>query len=561
MTDPLLLAAASAFLISVYKPLLIFAVFVPWAWLVSSKLEKDARYNRINFRLFNGVYLGCAVAALAVMLFVPIFWVGWPLGIVVLATPVFAYNQVRNRTVAEKDRFKFTAKALTGKMAANRRARTAQASVRFTGPNGTEHSIPRKDDPRHAVHLAVEDLLVPALEARARNVDVAVGPRGNVVTQSVDGIRFKRDAMAPDLAMSVIDYVKEVGGLNIEDRRRRQTAGFKMDGPMGRTELTLITAGSSSGQEMRIIFNRSKQVIRPIDDLGLLPGQLEALRVTEQEPERHGVFLFGAPPGHGLTTTGYSLIGRHDAYTSNVKTLEHEIEGTLDGVDHVQWDSTNPDVDFPTNLQSILRRDPDVVLIGRLTDAHTAKVAADPGMEGPLIYVPQRATSITDQIRQWAKLVGDVKRAIRPLTAVMNQRLLRRVCPNCRQSYQPTAEQLRKMNVPADKVQQLYQASGKIQVKNKIETCPVCAGAGYFGQLGVFQVMLINDDIRRLLTAGDLKGALAEARRNKMLYLQEAALRKVVDGETTIDEVVRVTAPARTAATPPKSEAKPAPAT
>ena len=268
------------------------------------------------------------------------------------------------------------------------------------------------------------------------------------------------------------------------------------------------------------------------------------------------MFLFGAPPGHGLTTTGYALISRHDAYTSNVKTLEHEIEATMDGVDQVQWDPTNPDVDFPSSLQSIIRRDPDIVQIAQLTDPETARVAAEPGMDGPLIYIPQRAAGITEQIREWAKLVGDVKPAIKPLALVMNQRLLRSVCPHCRQPYEPSPEQLRKMNLPGDKVKQLYQASGKVQLKNKIETCPVCAGSGYFGQTGVFQVMVIGDETRRLLRAGDLKGALAEARRNKMIYLQEAALRKVVDGETTIDEVVRVTSPARTGST--ASKPKPA---
>jgi general secretion pathway protein E len=306
----------------------------------------------------------------------------------------------------------------------------------------------------------------------------------------------------------------------------------------------MITAGSSKGQELRLIFDRARQLNKPIDGLGLLPGQLEALRPFEELEDRHGVVLFGAPPGNGLTTTGYSLIGRHDAYTSNIKTLEHEILTELDGVDQLQWDPDNPDVDYATNLQSILRRDPDVVLISDQIDKETARTAAEPGPKGPLLYVPQRAGSVTEQFQQWAKIVGDVKLAMHGLRAVINQRLVRTVCPNCRQAFQPSSEQLQKLGLPQDKVGQLFQASGKIQVKNKIETCPVCGGAGYFGQTGVFQTMIVGDDTRRLVLAGDLKAAMAEARRNKMIYLQEAALRKVVDGETTIEEVVRVMAPA-----------------
>jgi type II secretory ATPase GspE/PulE/Tfp pilus assembly ATPase PilB-like protein len=312
---------------------------------------------------------------------------------------------------------------------------------------------------------------------------------------------------------------------------------------------------------MRLVFNRAKQVMHPIDNLGLLPAQLEAIRTFQQSPERHGVFLFGAPAGHGLTTTGYSLIGRHDAYTSNVKTLEREVQARHDGVDHVQWDPGNPDVDYATHLQSILRRDPDIVLIAELTEPEPARIAAEPGMQGPLIYVPQRAATLADQVRDWVKLVGDVKRAVKALRAVMNQRLLRTLCPNCRQPYEPSAEQLRRLSLPADRVKQLFQKNGQVLVKNKIEACPVCGGTGYFGQIGVFQLMIVSEEIRTMLVAGDLKGAMAAARRNKMIYLQEAAMRKVVEGTTTIDEVVRVLAPPPPAESAVRAAPDAAPAT
>jgi type II secretory ATPase GspE/PulE/Tfp pilus assembly ATPase PilB-like protein len=533
------------FLISFYKPLLILAAFVPWAWLVSSRLEKDARYYKLPYRHWNAGWLASAVAALAAMVFVPIFWIGWPIGLLILAGPLYAYMLVRNRAVPEKAQFEFS--QLLRRGAAKPRARATAATVQFMNVKGAPRPVPAKDDPRLAVHMAAEDLLVPALEARAARLEVAVSSRGTVVVQVIDGMRFRRDPLAPETAMAVIDYLKEAAGLNVEDRRRRQTAEFRMSGPMGQADLSLVTAGSSAGQEMRLLFNRAKQVMRPIDNLGLMPAQLEAIRAFEQSPERHGVFLFGAPAGHGLTTTGYSLIGRHDAYTSNVKTLEREVQARHDGVDHVQWDPANPDVDYATHLQSILRRDPDVVLVADLTEPETARTASEPGMQGPLLYIPQRAASIADQVRDWIKLVGDVKRAIKALRVVMNQRLLRTLCPNCRQPYEPSAEQLRRLNLPADRVKQLFQANGKVEVKNKIEACPICAGSGYFGQTGIFQIMIVNEEIRTLLAAGDLKGALAEARRNKMIYLQEAAMRKVVEGTTAIDEVVRVLAPPRPA--------------
>jgi general secretion pathway protein E len=277
----------------------------------------------------------------------------------------------------------------------------------------------------------------------------------------------------------------------------------------------------------------------------------------EQPHERHGIVLIGAPPGHGVTTTSYAFLARHDAYTSNVKTLEREVHVTLEGVDQIQWDPSNPDIDYATNLQSILRRDPDIVLTAEILDSETARVAADPGIQGPLIYIPQPVPSITDQIRDWVKKVGDVKVATKALRMVTNQRLLRSLCPNCRQAYQPTPEQIKKLNLPAKKVTELFRAGGKVQVKNRIEDCPVCGGSGYLGQTAVFEVMAVDDEARKHLSAGDLKAALAHARRNRMIYLQEAALSKVINGETDLDEVVRVLAPSKTSAASESGSAGP----
>jgi general secretion pathway protein E len=148
-------------------------------------------------------------------------------------------------------------------------------------------------------------------------------------------------------------------------------------------------------------------------------------------------------------------------------------------------------------------------------------------------------------LRDWIKMVGNVKEATKALRAATNQRLLRTLCPNCKQAYQPSEDQLKKLNLPAGRVEQLYRAGGQIQIKNKVQECPVCQGIGYLGQTGVFEVLLVDEEMRKLLAKGDLKGTLALARRNKMIYLQEAALAKVVSGETDMKEVIRVTAPAR----------------
>jgi type II secretory ATPase GspE/PulE/Tfp pilus assembly ATPase PilB-like protein len=551
MTSDFVLAQSATVTLSLWKLILIIAPFVFWAWLVSTKLDKDARFYHFNHAMWNGIQMGAAVLALAVMLLIPgtihIFFITWPLGVLILLTPTLIYWRYRNQRVPATHRFHLSSAKLSEKFEQRKRARaTVRAMIMFSDHAGQDRSVPDKDSPLHEVHMTAEDLIGPALAARATRIELAVSPKGCAIKQTVDGVAYKREPLAADMAIKFIDYIKEIAGLNVEDRRRQQVGSFSLQSPSGPIKCHAITAGRSSGQVLRIEFNREERVIKPFDSLGLLPSQLESLKSLAELEHRHGIVLLGAPTGHGLTTSMYSFLNRHDAYTSNIKTLEREIETELDGVDQVQWDPSKPEIDFATNLQSILRRDPDVVMIDEPLDHETAQVANEPGMKGPLIYVPLRAASIPEQIRQWVKLTGDVKPAVRPLRAVTNQRLLRRLCPNCRQAYQPTAEMLKKLNLPAGKVNQLYRATGKVEVKNKIEQCPICGGTGYLGQVAAFEVFMVDDEARKLLASGDLKGAIAHARRNKMVYLQEAALSKALSGETSVEEVLRVFNPPTT---------------
>jgi len=560
--EPTILAQhVSAFLESPFKPFLLFLPFLAWAWLVSAKLDKDARYFHLNPRRWNGMHLAAGAAAFLAMLFVPIFWVGWPIGVAILLAPVLVYWRVRNSKVPESQRFHLTSETLAARMEARRQAKAAHvAMLQFYDAEGKLRDVPLKDDPRYPVHMLGEDVICPALDARASMVEMRVEQGGCAVAQLVDGIRYKREPVSAEMALKVVDYLKDLAGLDVEDRRRRQTGKFRLTGPAGVTEIVATTAGSSAGLVLRLEFDRANRLDRPFDTLGLLPAQLQSLAPLAEVHDRHGIVLVAAPPGQGLTTSMYSLLARHDPYTANIKALEREVQFEIDGVDHIQWDPTNPDVDYATNLQSILRRDPDVVMVSFIKDADTARVVVDPGMQGPLLYVPQRCGSIAEQIREWVKQVGDIKKATRALRAAINQRLLRTLCPNCRQAYQPTPEQLKKLNLPASKVSQLFRAGGQVQLKGKVESCPICGGSGYFGQTGIFEVLIVDEEARRLLSKGDLKAVLAHARRNKMIYLQEAALAKVANGETTIEEVVRVTAPAKSSTAASRVPAEGAPA-
>jgi type II secretory ATPase GspE/PulE/Tfp pilus assembly ATPase PilB-like protein len=242
---------------------------------------------------------------------------------------------------------------------------------------------------------------------------------------------------------------------------------------------------------------------------------------------------------------------RHDAYTSNVKTLEREVQHRVEGVDHKKFEPEPGVEDFGAMLTKIIRRDPDVVLCGDISEPGTAKAAALMGMESPLVYVLIPADSMATAIAMWMQAVGDPKMATRCLSAVVQQRVMRTLCPNCKSPFTPAPEQAKKLGIPSGKEVQLFRPSGKVQVKNRIEDCPVCQGSSYFGQAGVFEVMSLDDEARRLLSENDFRTAYARAvREQKMMQLQEAALVKVRDGDTSLEEVQRIFAPKQAAGAP-----------
>jgi len=537
--------ADAAMLASFVKPLLLLASFLPFAWVVSSRIEPDARSHRLNVAVWNGAFVGTAAAALAAALLIPIFWIGWPVAVLLLVGVLSAYWKVRDAKLPEDRRFRLFSGEMQSRMEARRTRRgIAAAQVSFTGPGGESRPVPEKDDALFPVHMRVEELLVPALERRASRVEILPTRNGIAATALVDGIRATLAKLSPEETPAILDYIKTQAGLDVADRRRLQEAEFRLRGPTGDVAVTIGTSGSSAGQSLRLDFDRRDRIGKSYDTLGLHQTQMAALAPLTDPEHRHGVVLVTAPPGQGLTTTGYALLGRHDAFTCNIKTLEEKVELELEGVDHVGWSTSDPSTPFAISLQSMLRRDPDIVLVGATAEPKVLATVASPGPDGPLIYVLMQQPGIAAAITEWFRGVGDLKHAARSLRAVTTQRLMRTLCPNCKQPAKTSPEQLRKLGVPERAAGQIQRPVGKVQpARNRIEDCPVCQGSGYLGQVGVFEVMPIDEDVRTQLFAGDLKAAVAEARRKKMLLLPEAALAKVVAGETSLEEFARVFAP------------------
>ncbi|MCH2134380.1 MAG: Flp pilus assembly complex ATPase component TadA [Phycisphaerales bacterium] len=543
----LFLSDISVFLLSPWKPLVIWGVVAWWAWLVAAKIQPDAKFYRFNVERWNLAHLLCALVGIGIMIFGWMFYVGWPVGVLVMFAPTLVYWKIRNANVPETARYaiSFTRSPEARQQKAAQKA-LRDVTLSYTDSSKESVAIPSQEDPARAIFLSLESILAPAMEARANRVDLLLGSGGCLATQTVDTIRTKVDTLDTESGAKVFNLVRTMAGMDLSESRRRQIGEFQVSSGGSHHRLTATTSGTSKGQVLRIDFDRAQQVRIPYDGLGLLKNQRAVLDPLVKEENRHGIVLLSSPTGMGLTTTGYALMSIHDSYTSNVRSLEREVEAEMEGAVQQVWDATDPQVDFAKMLQSMLRRDPDVIFVAGVQDADTAKTAAASGADGPLLYLSMNAGSTPATLTQWLQHVGDTSLAGNPLRAIVHQRLMRRLCDNCKVGFVPT--DAGRFRLPEGT--ELYRAGGKIQDRNKILECPVCRGSGYLGAIGVFEVTPISEDARMHIVKGDLQAALTAARREKTPNIQEAALKKAVAGETSLEEIGRVLSPKKKTTAP-----------
>lgn len=547
--------AEARVLLAWWKPLILLLPLIAYLWLVSTVFDKHAARFHLGRHGWNVAHLVVALVAVVLAFALPIesqvgFWAGLGLMCLLLGAQVAVFVTVVNRDerVPERHRLRLDLSALREARAARAAARLqGRVELAIRGPDGQILQAPEKDSPEFALRIAAESLFLRARDARALQIDLAPTGKDSLygVSMLVDGVRRVAQTLPESDAIRLIDFWKHAAGLDLADRRRRLSADLTIDRGEARHLVRLETSGSAQGMRLSLTIDPHLAVRLGVDQLGLLEPQRKELDAIVAE--RQGVVLLAGLPHGGRTTTLYAIIKMHDAYTSNVQTLEFSPQDTLEGVRQNRYDRYAQGPEFSTMLRSILRRDPDVVGVAELPDAATAREAARADHDRTRVYLSLRADSALAAIKTWVNAVGDVAAAAEALHGVLAQRLLRRLCLNCRVPYQPAPDMLAKLGLPPDKVKQLYKRGGQVLIRNKPDVCPVCGGIGYFEQTGVFEVFGIGPAERELIQAGNLVALRAEFRKRMLPTLQQAALRKAIEGITSVEEVMRVTVEAKAA--------------
>lgn len=377
------------------------------------------------------------------------------------------------------------------------------------------------------VNLLIRD----AYDAGASDVHLESSRAGLRARLRIDGVLAPGDDPPSGLDRAVVFRVKLLADLDIAERRRPQDGRIRVRLKERELDLRVSTVPTVFGESVVLrLLERGGGGIA-LDGLGLAPDLLVAIGELAQKP--HGMILVTGPTGSGKTTTLYAALGLRRAAAEKIITLEDPVEYSLEGVAQVPVHAQTG-VTFPTMLRSILRQDPDVILVGEMRDAETAELAVQAALTGHVVFSTLHTNDAVGAIPRLLDLGIPPYLISATLEAVLAQRLVRRVCDECREPYAPEPR-------PVALLQPAQTSEPAMRFTRGVG-CSACRGTGFRGRTGLFELLVLADDIREAIVAEPSRRRIDElARANGMRPLRANGWAKVQSGVTTVEEVLRVT--------------------
>ena len=389
------------------------------------------------------------------------------------------------------------------------------------------------DDEAPIIRL-VNSLLFRAAKERASDIHIEPMERELLVRFRIDGVLQEIIKPPKRYQNSIVSRVKVMGQLNIAEKRLPQDGRIRIKLAGRDIDIRLSTIPCTFGERIVMRLLDKNTTLLDLTDIGM---GVDTMRGMDQVIRRsHGIILVTGPTGSGKTTTLYAALSRINTPDLNILTVEDPVEYQLRGISQM---AINPKIglSFAAGLRSFLRQDPDVIMVGEIRDRETAEIAIQASLTGHLVFSTVHTNDAASAITRLVDMGVEPFLVASSLMAVMAQRLVRRVCPHCRESYRPTAEELKEVALTPEAVARagnptIYRAKG----------CDACGGTGYRGRTGIYELLLVDDDIRQLTLKNVDSSTIKRTGVQKgMLTLLDDGARKVLAGETTLAEVLSVT--------------------
>ncbi|HWG44825.1 MAG TPA: GspE/PulE family protein [Gemmataceae bacterium] len=566
---------------------LVVLILVYFAWLRTCWwVYQDCLDMKLPGEMWNPVLLGCGIAGLLFVWLLPWFSFGFLVLIVLYLAPTLSYVMLRNEKASPEQRVltpqhlrKLVRRWLRLDLAEPEEKGEKPIPVRFIGKTANE----KEEDGRRVARLqgskgykAALEMIAEAIQKRATDIHLEPTKEEMVVRFRIDGIMEPATPFARATGDAAINIFKVLADLDITEKRKPQDGSFSAEvlAPAGpsrpkkpekgddeeaesdddeepaapvqqkrQIDFRVATAGSVVGEKLVMrILDPSRQVAS-LTRIGMREPMRKRVHATVTQP--HGLFIVCGPTGAGKSTTLYACLSEIDRYQKNVITIENPVEYHIDNVTQIE---VNPKAGktFASELRSILRQDPDVIYIGEIRDQETAEIACQAAQTGHMVFTTLHANDTVTALARLIDLGVQPFMVANAVSAILGQRLVRVLCSRCKQRYKPNAELLRKANLPADKIKFFYRPpehkkGAESEDDSSPSTCEECGGTGYYGRTGVFELLEMNEALREMMKENPNFNAIKqEAVKNGMKYIQEDGLRQVIEGHTSIQELLRV---------------------
>ena len=376
--------------------------------------------------------------------------------------------------------------------------------------------------------VLVKSMIEQAARQRASDIHVEALQNKVRVRYRIDGALYERMNYDIHLLPAIIARLKIIGGMDISEKRKPQDGRITMIIDRREYDIRASILPTVYGEKAVLRLALKNAMQRDKSELGLKPGELKIFDHILSNP--HGIILVTGPTGSGKSTTLYTALSELNKEDVNIITVEDPVEANIDGINQVQ---VNPkaDLTFATALRSILRQDPDIIMIGEIRDEETASIAVQASITGHLVVSTLHTNSSAATITRLIDMGLESYLIADSVVGVIAQRLVRRLCPECKVGHEATDVEKKLLHWPVDKPLTLYEPKG----------CPHCGDTGYYGRIGVYEIMEISPALKSIISHESGTEAIKEqALKDGMHTLRMSAAEYVVDGITTVSEMLRV---------------------
>lgn len=381
----------------------------------------------------------------------------------------------------------------------------------------------------------VTTILEFAMKSRASDVHIEPLEEKTRVRYRIDGILHEKLVLPKNIHDALISRIKILSDMKIDEKRIPQDGRFNFQTDNDEVDLRVSTLPTVFGEKVVMRLLKKSGGVPTMQELGLRGRALKNLEEAISRP--HGIILVTGPTGSGKTTTLYSVLFRINTIKVNIMTLEDPVEYQMAGVNQVQ---INPQagLTFASGLRSFLRQDPNIIMVGEIRDEETAELAVQASLTGHLVFSTLHTNSASGALPRLLDMHAEPYLLASTITAIVGQRVARKICPACKQAYKPSPEVvadvkkvLGKLWLPTSENPDFYKGAG----------CEACGNTGYKGRIGIFEVLPITEKIGRLIlehsAAIDIEKVAIE---EGMITMKQDGYMKVTEGVTTLDEVLRV---------------------